>query len=278
MMYASCNAWTADSRAGFETVFCDFKEAGFQGVELNIDKPGHSAHSLSMESTEKELKEIRRIADNTGMIISGISTSLWGSNMVNNPVFSAELMKKQIFAAQILGAGCILIVPGGRSSEVPLLTARQKCLSFLDSMRPVMEQEKILVGVENVWNGFFTSPFDMIAFIREVNGCYLGAYYDPGNVETFSFPEDWIPILGEKVFRIHAKDFARTDGRLNMGGTWQDITEGTMNWKSVISALAAVGYDGPVTAEVSKRDPPQSWPQYYQKVARTLQDILSAEH
>ena len=37
-MKKSLNAWTVDSKTGFEQMFRELKEAGFDGVELNVDK------------------------------------------------------------------------------------------------------------------------------------------------------------------------------------------------------------------------------------------------
>jgi len=55
-MKKSINAWSVDSKANFEDMFAQIKKAGFDGIELNIDGEGRSAHSLSLDMTNQELK------------------------------------------------------------------------------------------------------------------------------------------------------------------------------------------------------------------------------
>ena len=54
-MKKSLNAWTVDPAAGFEQMFRELKAAGFDGVELNVDREGAGAHSLTLATTRQEL-------------------------------------------------------------------------------------------------------------------------------------------------------------------------------------------------------------------------------
>ena len=272
-MKKSLNAWTVADDTGFEQMFRELKEAGFEGVELNVDKVGHSAHSLSLETTEEELAAIKALSERYELPVISISTSLWGGCMGTDPEFSEKLLKKQLSCAAFFGAKGILVVPGGAYPRIPLLEDRQNCIDFLRSQKELIASYGIYVGVENVWNGFFGSPLDMASFIDAVDSPWVGAYYDVGNVIAFSWSERWIEVLGSRIHNIHVKDYKRNRG-IHSGGEWKDIPYGDVNWPAVIPALKAAGFDGYLTGEVFKEDPDMSWTDYYKFVTEGIGQVL----
>ena len=60
-MKKALNAWTVEGSLSFEEMFAAVSAAGFDGIELNVDRPG-SAHGLSMESTEADYAAIRALS------------------------------------------------------------------------------------------------------------------------------------------------------------------------------------------------------------------------
>ena len=80
-MKACLNAWTVDPGVGFAEMFAQLREAGFDGVELNVDAPGRSAHSLTMDTTARELARIRALAEQSRLAVVSVSSSLHGDNM-----------------------------------------------------------------------------------------------------------------------------------------------------------------------------------------------------
>ncbi|MDD6033502.1 MAG: hypothetical protein PUC47_08510, partial [Oscillospiraceae bacterium] len=61
---------------------------------------------------------------------------------------------------------------------------------------------------------------------------------------------------------------------INSGGTWEDLTEGDVNWEAVMPALKAAGFDGYLTAEVFKADDSMSYTDYYKKVSDGIDKVL----
>ncbi len=272
-MKKSLNAWTVDPAAGFEKLFADLKAAGFDAVELNVDKEGYSAHSLTLATTPDELAAIRELSERYALPVASISTSLWGGRMGRDPEFAETLLRQQLLCAKALGGRSVLTVPGGDYPRVSLAQDREACIGFLRSRRELIHEFGLDVGVENVWNGFFASPLDMTSFIDAVDDPLVGAYYDVGNVIAFSWSERWIEALGGRIRSVHVKDFRRTRG-INSGGEWVDIPLGDVDWKAVIPALRAAGFDGCLTGEVSKSDPEQSYEDYYAFVAESIGKLL----
>lgn len=266
-MKTCINAWSVPGDVGFEAMFRDIKAAGFDGIELNVDKGG--AHALTLDMTDEALAEIKALSDKYELPVVSISTSLWGASMAHDPDMAKKILVGQLRCAKALGAGGILIVPAGHSDTVRLREAREKCIATMKSLIPDIEAYGLKVGVENVWNSFFTSAWDMLSFIEDVGCPLVGAYYDLGNVLAFSRTEDWVDILGDKIQHLHIKGYKRSGG-MNSRGEWCNISEASADWVKVKELLHAIGYDGTVTAETSKYDKEQSWEDYYRMLVSEI--------
>ena len=277
-MKKSINAWSADPGCSREELYAGIREAGFEGIELNVDGRDRARHALSMETDGRELAEIAALSEKYGLPVVSIATGLWWSVPMGDPAAfegAAALLEQQLRCAKALGAKGILTVPGGNGGRLSLKSAWENCVRFLQNQREIIRRYGVVVGVENVWNGFFTSPFDVKLFLEQVGDPLVKAYYDVGNTVAFSATEDWIEILGGDIGMVHIKDFRRKDGRINAGGDFVDLTEGSVDWPKAIAALVAAGYDGPLTAEVSKSDPALPYPDYYRLVSAQEDRILS---
>jgi L-ribulose-5-phosphate 3-epimerase len=270
------NAWSVPQGVTFEEMFKAVSEAGFDGIELNVDKDNSSGHSLTMDSGKEVFSEINQLADRYQLKVGSISTSLTAGKLASNSQADREsvkdLIRKQIECAKALGADTILTVPGGMTDQINLVQAYENSSCTLQELKPEIEAAKINVGVENVWNGFFTSPFDMKNFIDELDCQYIGAYFDVGNVIAFSEAEYWIEVLGSRIQKIHVKDFKRYSG-LNGGGLFVNLLEGNVNWKKVIPALKKVGYDSYLTAELGVMP---DCPEYLYKTTSMALDVILA--
>ncbi|MBE6550642.1 MAG: sugar phosphate isomerase/epimerase [Ruminococcaceae bacterium] len=280
-MFKSINAWTIDSKKNFKELFEILKEAGFSAVELNVDAAGRGNHCLTMETTEEELKEIKSLADNAGIVISGISTSLYGGRLgeptEEGKAFAASVVRKQLQCAKALGADGILVVPGCDINKYPLDTVFATVCEVFDSLKETIASYGISVGLENVWNGYFTSVYDMTRLIDAIGQEKVGAYFDVGNVIAFSNPVRWIEVLGKKIVKIHVKGYKRAPGGfpLNNGGNWCDLLEASTDWKEVVNALRNAGYESSVTAEVGPAHPYDDIMDFYKEVSADMDKILS---
>ena len=64
-------------------------------------------------------------------------------------------------------------------------------------------------------------------------------------------PQHWIRILGQRIKRVHFKDFQRAVG--NMAG-YVELQAGDAPWAEIMVALRAISYDGTLMAEVDCKD------------------------
>ena len=168
-MKKGINFYSLPANRNYEDYLKLAKNAGFDGIELNVDGDGHSAHSLTLATTEDELKAIAGLSARHALPVVSISTSLYGGLMgsreTNENGRAKQILLKQLQCAKALGASGILVVPGGISEEVSIAEAFETSAKTLASCMDAIKDYKICVGVENVWNQFFTSAFDMKSFI-----------------------------------------------------------------------------------------------------------------
>lgn len=272
-MKKSINAWTIPAHVGFDEMFAAISAAGFETIELNVDKDGHSAHSLHMETSQEELTDIAALSQKYHLPVCSISSSLYGGTLCSEDADMRKqgqaLIRKQIFCARALGAEAILTVPGGINDELSIAQAYENAHATLAEMTEEIAASKVHVGLENVWNNFFASPQDMARFIDRLDCPYIGAYFDVGNVIVNSYPQHWIEILGKRIVRIHVKDFMRMGG---YHGAFVNLLEGNARWDLVIPALRKIGYDGPLTAELSAM--PQNPDYLYGITVKALERII----
>ena len=230
-------------------------EAGFSGIELALEESGE----IGMNSNDDELLGIKEYADDLGVKIHSIATGLYwsysfASEDENQRLKAFEIAKKQIETAKVIGADSVLIIPGHVSvSFAPDLgvidydIAYKRTLEAIKKLKPIAEELEINIGLENVWNNFLLSPLEMRNFIDEIDSPFVGAYFDVGNVVATGYPEHWIKILGDRIKKVHFKDYRIDPGGL---GGFVDLLSGDVNWPAVTEAFEAVGYDSWATAEM----------------------------
>ena len=231
------------------------KDAGFEGVELALNASGE----LSMESTETEIKEVKKMADDMGLALYSLSCGLcWDYRLSDDDLAMREkakdMIKKQLDTAKILGADTILVIPGvvnvefsNPEKKVAYDVVYERALKGINELKPYAESLKVNIALENVWNKFLLSPMEMRDFIDKISSDYVGSYFDVGNTLYCGYPEDWVRILGKRIKKVHFKDY-----RMQAGGLhgFVDLLAGDVNYPEVVKALNEIGYEDWVSAEM----------------------------
>lgn len=245
------------------------KEAGFDGVELSLSDSG----PLRLDSTTEEIKAILDMARREGIALYSIATDLcWKYSLTDNdPEIRAKselVIKKQIDAAAILECDTVLVVPGMVTPEVSYDTAYARAMDAVKRLAGYAEEKGIIIGVENVWNKLLLSPLEMKSFIDEIGSPFVKVYFDVGNVILFGYPQHWIRILGDRIVKIHFKDYRASAGTHS---GFVDLLSGDVNYIEVIKAFEEIGYDGWVTGEVL---PHWQYPESFLKIASLAMDHI----
>ena len=231
------------------------KDAGFEGVEVALDEEGE----VSLASGERELMAVSRAARDAGIelysVASGLYWKYWlTADCPQERERAKDIVRKHLEVAATLGCETILVVPGSVNADFEdpdkVVDYKDAYMRSLDAMNELKEDAKhfgVSIGIENVWNKFLTSPMEMRRFIDEIDSEYVGSYFDVGNVLFNGYPEHWIRILADKIKKVHFKDYRKAAGGLH---GFVDLLAGDVNYPAVMQALADVGYDGWVSAEM----------------------------
>lgn len=258
-MLKSISTWTFDPARPAKEVFALAKEHGFEAIEVSIGGEGFPlSYQVTPESTPEECQALLDLAAEAGITIASMASGFgWDLPLTSaDPEIRAkaiETTKKAVRVASYLGIDGMLLVPGGVGADfIPgfvvtdYAQAYDNALAALKEIAPVAEEVGVTVGVENVWNKFLLSPLEFRSFLDEVNSPRVGCYFDVGNVVLNGYPEQWIRILGNRITRVHFKDFKKSVGTLD---GFCPLLEGDTDYPAVVAALKEIGYTGPVTAE-----------------------------
>ncbi len=274
-MKKAINAWAFPSEYSFEDCLRAASKAGFDAVEFNLDGQ-NDGHSFTLKSTDEEICAVKEMCEKYGIETVSISSSLHGGKWASSGEEADEalkILKKQLHIAKLMGADTVLLVPGGMPKGISLAASRRNSAANLKRAIPMIEEYGVTVGLENVWNGFFLSPYDMLSFLDELDSDAFGLYFDMGNMIAFSTSAYWTEIVGPRISKLHIKDFKRNRG-INSGGEFCDLLKGDADFPAVMEALKAEGFDGYLTAEVFRTDPSQSWEDFFQSVSDAEDEII----
>jgi hexulose-6-phosphate isomerase len=233
------------------------KDAGFDGIELNYDLD----NDLSPKAGPKELRAIRKTAEEIGIAVSGLCSFLfWPYSLSHNDAArrarGLELAGKMLEAAHELGTENLLVVPGAvhipwiaDHEPVPLDVCDRRAREAVAKLLPRAEKLGVSLNIENIFfNGYLLSPADMIAFVDPFKSKHVKVHFDTGNIMLFQYPEDWIAALGGRIKNVHLKEFSKkgTDHSLD---SFRTLLDGTTNWPAVLDAFDKINYRGYLTFE-----------------------------
>ncbi len=224
------------------------KEWGYEGVEVLFTDDG----DINFGSTDADLAKVRKLFDEHGLQM----TSMCPNHAKRGSLVSGKRADEDYYrehtaaaarACAKLGVDTLLIIPGGVTSSVPYDICYERAVRGLKSLRPIADETGVNLAVEYVWNDFFLSPLEVRAALDEVDHPQIGFYMDTGNMMAFSYPEQWIRILGRHVKKVHTKNFKRRPH-----WQWPNLlAEGDVDWDLVMAALKLIGYNGPLISEMS---------------------------
>jgi hexulose-6-phosphate isomerase len=226
--------------------FAIAKNAGFTAVEMQtLTDPA-------------EVEAARDASKKTGVAIHSVmNMEHWRSPLSSaDPAVVAKSvagMEASLRNAKAWGAGVVLLVPAvvdPQTSYRDAWTRSQRVIK--ERILPLAAELKVIVAVEEVWNKFLLSPLEMARYVDELDSPWVKAYFDVGNVVLYGYPQDWIRTLGQRIVRVHLKDFKMDRGKGTFA--WTNLGEGDIDWTAVRAAFAEIGYAGYATVELTGGD------------------------
>ena len=205
------------------------QEAGFAGIEPN-------SHLNRQEVTDA--------AKATGLTITDVCCSTHWNKPLSHPdaAIRQECIDGVIVALEDAAAyrtDAILLVPGVVNETVTYDECWNRSVEGIRKLLPVAERLKVKICIENVWNNFLLSPLEACRYIDQFNSPFVKFYFDCGNILVYGWPEQWIKILGDRIGRIHIKEYSKkiADQQGRNAGFNAPLTEGDVNWAKVMEAM-----------------------------------------
>jgi hexulose-6-phosphate isomerase len=204
------------------------KAAGFEGVE--------PMSHMKQDEVVKALKA-------TGLKAASVCCNTHWSKPLSHPDATVRKealdgLVRSLKDAKLYGASSVLLVPGIVNKEVSYDDCFKRSLVEIRKAIPLAKELGVKIAIENVWNNFITKPEQAKAYLDAIDSPQVGWHFDIGNTIRFSPPENWIPVLGQRILKLHFKEYSK---RIGFGVRF---FEGDNNWRAIMLALDKVGYQG----------------------------------
>jgi len=161
--------------------------------------------------------------------------------------------------AKAYGASSILLVPGVVKNGVTYEECFKRSVVEIKKAAPIAGDLGVKIAIENVWNEFVTTPKQAVEFLDAIDSPNVGWHFDIGNVGRYSPAEEWIPLIGKRILKLHIKEFSTklmAEGKPG-AGFGVKFLEGTNNWPAIMAELDKIGYKGWGIAEQGGGNSPE---------------------
>jgi hexulose-6-phosphate isomerase len=208
--------------------FRALKAAGFEGVE---------------PMSHMKQDEVAKALDDTGLKAASVCCNThWGKPLSHpDPKERQAGLEGLLIAlrdAKRYGATSVLLVPGVVKDGVSYDECFTRSVAEIKKALPVAEETGVKIAIENVWNNFITKPEQTKAYLDAIDSPLVGWHFDIGNAVKFSPPEEWIPVLGKRILKLHIKEYSK------LKGFGVKFFEGDNKWPAIMKALEEAGYQG----------------------------------
>ena len=223
------------------------KDAGFDGVE-------------AMSGMDRD--EVLKARDAAGLLIPSVCVSTHWAKPLSDPnpaarALGLEGLKTALQDCHAYGGSSVLLVPAVVNKDVSYADAYLRSQIEIRKAIPLAENLGVKIAIENVWNQFLLSPLEAARYVDEFHSPAVGWHFDVGNVINTGWPEQWIRILGQRIQKLHIKEYSRK--LRDEQGLWKgfqvDYLAGDNNWPVVMKALDEIGYHGWAIAEPAFHPP-----------------------
>jgi L-ribulose-5-phosphate 3-epimerase len=243
------------------------QQAGFEGVEVDS--------GLNRE-------DVLKARDATGLIIASVVDSIhWQKTLSaaspEERQAGLEGLTVALHDAKAYGASSVLLVPAVVNQNVSYDDAYARSMVEIKKVVGLAADLGVKIAIENVWNHFLLSPLEAARYIDEFRSPAVCWHFDVGNIVNTGWPEQWIRILGARIYKLHLKEYSRK--KRDEEGLWKgfhvEYLEGDNDWPAVMKALDDVDYKGWGTAEPAYWPEGVALPTRLEQISRKLDEILA---
>ncbi len=232
---------------------------------------GFEAMEAQTITDQKEAEQIKEAADKAKLRIHSVMNMAHWANPLSSSdagkvATSMQGMETSLRNAKLWGADTVLLVPAVVDATTTIPQAWQRSVPQIKKLIPLAKELNVVIAIEEVWNKFLLTPYELARYVDEFKSPWVKAYFDIGNIVMYGFPQEWIRALGKRIVKFHLKDFdTKTRNFVN-------LREGSIDWPAVRKAIGDIGYNGYLTVELSGGDAA-----YLQDVSRRVDKIFAGE-
>jgi L-ribulose-5-phosphate 3-epimerase len=239
-------------------------------MKLAVDT-GFQATECPTMPDERMAEEVKKASEDAKLPIHSVmNMAHWKYPLSSaDPAVVAESVKgmeTSLRNAHFWAAETVLLVPAVVNPQTSYKDAWVRSQEQIRKLLPMAEELKVIIAVEEVWNKFLLSPLEYSKYIDDFQSPWLRSYFDVGNVVFYGYPQDWIRTVGNRIVKLHIKDFRYRNSRTE----WVPLRDGDINWMEIYKALGEIGYHGTATVELEKGDEA-----YLREVNKRFEMILS---
>jgi len=238
------------------------KAAGADGIEWRVREVpeqsrggefsfwGNHKNDLPPAKFVETADDIKRRCDDAGLAIPSIAS------YVNHATGDDELKMIAEGAAKC-GAPSFRCGPAAYDGSRPFDELYRETLDGYERVVEIIRPFGVKALIETHPNIITPSASAARRVVENFSSTEFGVIHDPGNMVNEGY-EQWklgFEILGDYLSLVHAKNASRTpgergeDGILRWGGEAVPLGDGGADWRAIIDALGAVGYDGFLSLE-----------------------------
>ncbi|MGH7944999.1 MAG: TIM barrel protein [Opitutaceae bacterium] len=215
--------------------FRAMKEAGFEGVE--------PMGAMNRDDVIAALEE-------TGLKAASVCCHIHWVKPLSAPdeatrKLGLDGLIHSLHDAKAYGATSVLLVPGVARNGVTYQQCFERSIAEIRKAIPVARDTGVKIAIENVSNDFILNPQQAVDYLDAINSEWVGWHFDIGNAGRHGPAEKWIQALGQRILKIHIKDYsAKPPDPGAKGSVRPKLLEGDTNWPAVMKALDHARYTG----------------------------------
>ncbi len=232
---------------------------------------GFEAMEAQTITDQKEAELIKEAADKAKLRIHSVMNMAHWSNPLSSSdptkvAASMKGMETSLRNAKLWGADTVLLVPAVVDATTTIPQAWERSVPQIKKLIPLAKELNVVIAIEEVWNKFLLTPYELARYVDEFKSPWIKAYFDVGNIVMYGYPQEWIRHLGKRIAKFHLKDFdTKTRNFVN-------LREGSIDWKEVRKAIGDIGYNGYLTVELNSGDE-----KYLKEVSQRVDKIFAGE-
>jgi sugar phosphate isomerase/epimerase len=222
-------------------------EAKFDAVDIRQHQDG--SH-LAMDVGDDEARRVAGLVADVGLHVSGLTTY----HVLGAPTSELAALRTSMHTAQLLGARFIRVSGPEIDYTLGYEAIRELFRQQAAEASSMARDHGLIITMEQHGGRLSASAGQVLDLLRGVADNNLGVVYDPGNCvrEGFERPLVQVEMLRHVMKAVHVKNAMTMSAEAASHMIPAENTrldEGLLDWREIITAIKATGYDNYLTLE-----------------------------